>query len=209
MGHAFLWVVERGSLRVVLSRVSKARSFDFAEDRLSGHPILWVVEMGELGFVVSHPSDKNKDVARMGHPILWVVERGELRVVLSPGLKSETSGHPILWVVEMGSLGVVLSHPFDRVRRMDGARNFLGSRDGLVEGSWFPTLATKTKTSLEWGTQFCGWLRGARWGLCFPRSPGARDRGHPRLWLTEIERPGAPSFVVDRDCGTGGTLVCG
>jgi ABC-type oligopeptide transport system ATPase subunit len=38
------------------------------------------------------------------------------------------------------------------------------------EESSNPTLATKTKTSRGWGTP----------GLHFPRSPKARDRGHPR-----------------------------
>ena len=29
------------------------------------------IGVGESGFVVSHPSDKNKDVARVGHSILF------------------------------------------------------------------------------------------------------------------------------------------
>jgi hypothetical protein len=32
-------------------------------------------EIAEFRFEVSHPSDKNKDVARMGHPKLMVTNR--------------------------------------------------------------------------------------------------------------------------------------
>ena len=49
--------------------------------------------MGWLGFVLSHPSDKNKDVARMGHPNFVVVEMDTLRYEVS---------HAILWRVGMG-----------------------------------------------------------------------------------------------------------
>jgi hypothetical protein len=36
-------------------------------------------DRGELGFVESHPSDKNKDVARMGHPLVGHRSRHSLR----------------------------------------------------------------------------------------------------------------------------------
>ena len=35
-------------------------------------------EIAEFRFEVSHPSDKNKDVARMGHPELIVTDRFEV-----------------------------------------------------------------------------------------------------------------------------------
>ena len=33
-----------------------------------GHSVLCWVDYRELGFVLSHPSDKDKNVARVGHP---------------------------------------------------------------------------------------------------------------------------------------------
>jgi hypothetical protein len=38
------------------------------------------------GFVVSHPSDKNKNVARMGHPKFEVENRNHTVAILGRGL---------------------------------------------------------------------------------------------------------------------------
>ena len=40
-----------------------------------GIPVTWLIEKGALRFVVSHPSEKNKDVARVGHPFSCPVGR--------------------------------------------------------------------------------------------------------------------------------------
>jgi len=43
-----------------------------------GTQVLWLVEKGRLKVVLSHPSDKNKDVARVGHPECWRVSERRL-----------------------------------------------------------------------------------------------------------------------------------
>ena len=58
-------------------RGNNCRSFDFAQEdnSLVGSGCVQADRVGER-FQVSHPSDKNKDVARMGHPTVVVSGEG-------------------------------------------------------------------------------------------------------------------------------------
>ena len=92
MGHPILWWAEMDTLRYEVSR-----------------PISWKVETGSMGFVLSHPSDKNKDVARMGHPIFVNGRDGLVGVYVSTHDASRLGdthhgwGTQILCFIEMGA----------------------------------------------------------------------------------------------------------
>jgi hypothetical protein len=55
-------------------------------------------------------------------------------------------------------------------------------------------LCCPTLAKLGWGTHFRAVLRRAGWGLCCPRSPNARDRGHPFSSLVGCAKNNRRSF---------------
>jgi hypothetical protein len=104
----------------------------------------------------------------------------------------------------MGRFGFEVS----QVRKSGpGAPGFVGvGRKGLIGvsvllgldgrdygGLWDPILATKTRTSRGWGTQFFGGAHFLWWscelgglGLRYPMSPKPGDTGHPAMTVPTV-----------------------
>jgi hypothetical protein len=127
----------------------------------------------------SHPSDKNKSVARVGHPaprsrggwdsVLSHLFDKERRMDGARGFRGDQKSTPPKRSLDgaprsRGGWDSLLSHPFDKERRMDGARGFRGDQKSTphkrsLEGHpGVPTLATKTKASRGWGTPESWWM---------------------------------------------------
>ena len=108
------------------------------------------------GFVLSHPRRKNKDAPWMGHPSFVVGERAPSWANISRshgGLVAALMGG--LWRTGPGAQGLKPGFISCGVAAVGGeSPTYQSSPDTRHAswGSWFPTLATKTKAWRGWGT---------------------------------------------------------
>lgn len=102
-----------------------------------GHSVLCGVEYTELGFVRSHPSDKDKNVARVGHPIFvlgsklrrFVKQRSEHRKERAGDDGGAFRGWMDAIILDrsgdMDQIFVEHGHQSDVVLRREIAKNFI------------------------------------------------------------------------------------
>ncbi len=130
-------------------------------------------DITKLAFVVSHPSDKNKSVARVGHPLSSWYPR-------SPNARD--LGHPCLCWVEVGTSW--MGHPcLCWVSDTKGRFFDCGPRSAQNDITKLAFVVShpsdKNKSVARVGHPLSSW---------YPRSPNARDLGHPCLcWVSDTK----------------------